>query len=179
MKKKLNCYAVVYAWVSVASRNQPNGLNDCCSSSIFLGSKPCQWKHLVLLKRENDLPIVPHSHDRPAPLLRFLQCRDQLTAALGLGVIGVLALSIGVVDNQAKTRMRIVNGRVFQHCLVAIAVAKTGSRAAANELVNPDGLSVLVVYEQMFRCFLPAQACVKIYVRALIMNENFNFSRQP
>ena len=72
---------------------------------------------------------------------------DQLAAALRMGVVGVFACRVGVMDDQAEARAGIVDGRVFEHGLVAVAIADGHHGAAAGEPVDAGGLAFLVIDE--------------------------------
>ena len=112
------------------------------------------------LDRKDGLPIVLHAHDCPPALRRFFQCFDKLAAALGLGVVGVFAFAVGVVDDEAETRARVVDGGVLQHCMVAVAVATTDDGSATDKLMNADWLARLVVHEQMVHCLRQHRSAV-------------------
>jgi hypothetical protein len=78
-----------------------------------------------------------------------LKSFHQLATAFGMIVIRVLAFGIGMMDDQAKTRPRVLNRGVFQHRLVAITVTKASNWPPTNELVDADRLAVLVVDKQV------------------------------
>ena len=55
------------------------------------------------LERKDDLPIFLYVHDRPVPFWCFVEPPIEPTQA-GFSVVGVLAVSVGVVDEQAEPR---------------------------------------------------------------------------
>ena len=68
----------------------------------------------------------------------------------GLAVVGLLALGVGVVDDQPEARASpaVVHS---QHLQVAVGVAERGDRAPADELLDADRLARLVVDEVELR----------------------------
>src|SRR5262245_7564171 len=77
----------------------------------------------------------------------------QFAAAFRVIVVRVLTLGIGVMHDQAEAWSRVSDRGVFQHCLVTVTVAEAGDRTAADELVDTDGLSLLVVHKQIIQRF--------------------------
>ena len=66
---------------------------------------------------------------------------------VGLAVVGVFALGVGVMDDQRRSAGRRPQRRPLQHFEIAVGVAERGDRAAADVLVDADGLAGLVVDE--------------------------------
>ncbi len=52
-----------------------------------------------LLELEDPSPVLLHVHDDPPAFWCFYERLDKLAAALGLRVVGVLAIRVGVVDD--------------------------------------------------------------------------------
>ena len=63
-----------------------------------------------------------------------------------LAIICVFAFCIGVVNDNAKAYAS-AHGRPLQHFEVAIRVAESGDRTAADVLVDADRLTSLVIDE--------------------------------
>jgi len=78
-----------------------------------------------LLGPEDGIPVLLHVHNEPAALGGLLEGFDKLAGALRLGVIGIFAFTIGMVDDEAETRARVVDRRVLQHRVVAVTVPTT------------------------------------------------------
>lgn len=53
-----------------------------------------------------------------------------------------------MVHDQTETAAGIVDGGIFQHGFVAIAVAEARDRASPNELMNGNRLSLFVIDKQ-------------------------------
>src|SRR5277367_4249160 len=98
---------------------------------------------------EDLFPVVLHVHNRPAALRRFLECLDEFTGALRLGIVGVFAFAVCMPHDEAEAQTRVIYRGVLQHRLVAVAVANAGDGPPADELMNADWLTRFVVHEQM------------------------------
>ena len=64
-----------------------------------------------------------------------------------VAVVGPFALGVGVVDDEAEARRRCRRSVHCEHLQVAVGVAEGGDRAAADVLLDADGLAGLVVDE--------------------------------
>ena len=89
---------------------------------------------------------------------------DEFSAALRGGVVGVFALGIGVVDNETKRRMWVVDCGVFEHLHVTVAITEAGDGAAPDELVDAGGFACFVVDEEVLHCFDQHGAVVAQFV---------------
>src|SRR4029450_2005459 len=74
-------------------------------------------------------PVVLHAHDRPAFGRGFIEGFVEF-ADVGFAVVGPLAVSVGVVDDEAEARTA-ARGRPLQHLQVAVGVAEGGDGAAS------------------------------------------------
>ena len=102
---------------------------------------------LFRLGSKDGIPVPFHVHDKPAAPGGLLESFDKLAGAIRLGVIGIFPFTIGMVDDEAETRARVVNRGVLQHRMVAVTVPATYHRSPADELMNAHRLSLLVVDE--------------------------------
>ena len=69
------------------------------------------------------LPVVLHVDDGPA-LLRGLVERLVELADVRSAIVGIFALGVGVVDDEAEPRRPCSPGRPLQHLQVAVGVAE-------------------------------------------------------
>ena len=68
-------------------------------------------------------------------------------ADVRVAIVGPLALGVGVVDEQRRRRGPLPAAVHCEHLQVAVGVAEGRDRPAADEVLDPDGLAVLVVDE--------------------------------
>ena len=124
------------------SVGKPDQLDNCYRNAFLPGLWCSEGSHyLFLLDRVDYLPVVLHVYDSPLVALHFLE-RFVKFPNVRLTVIGPLAVGIGVMDEQAEARA-LAGGRPLQHLQVAVGVAERGDRAAADVLVDADGLALL------------------------------------
>ena len=72
-------------------------------------------------------------------------------ADIGIAVVGVFALGVGVVDDEAQGRGAVLHRGPLEHLQVAIRVAEGDDRAAADEAVDADRFARPVVDKVDFR----------------------------
>jgi hypothetical protein len=80
---------------------------------------------------------------------RFVECLVEL-ADLRIAVVGVFTLGVGVMHKACKAGAR-AGHRPLQHLQVAVGVAESEDRAAADEAIDADRLARAVVDELDFR----------------------------
>ena len=102
-----------------------------------------------MLGLEDDVPILLHIHNEPALLGSLFEGFDKLAATGRLDVVGVLAFSVGVMDNQSQAGARIINRGVLQHGVITITVSAANYRSAADKLMDADRLAGPIVNEHI------------------------------
>ena len=108
-----------------------------------------------LFKREDLAPIVLHTRNGPAFLLRLVVKRSREGSEFWVRqshgrAVGVFACRIIVKHQQHEARAAVAL-RVFQHFFVAIGIAKRGDGTAADVLVDANRLVTLVINEVQLR----------------------------
>src|SRR5262247_3621495 len=89
--------------------------------------------------REDLLPVRLHVDHRPVALPGFVE-RLVEPADVRVPVIGIFALGIGVMNNAHETGTR-PGGGPLQHLQVAVRIAESENRVAADEAVDADRLA--------------------------------------
>jgi hypothetical protein len=96
-----------------------------CAAGLLAGEPTSPFHDLPLFGPEDGIPVLLHVHNEPAALGGLLKCFDKLPGALRLGVIGIFAFTVGMVDDESETRARVVDRGVLQHRVIAVTVPTT------------------------------------------------------
>ena len=88
-------------------------------------------------------PIVLHADDRPTVCRCCVEAAREL-ADVAFAIVSELARGVIMMNEQPETRT-LAAGGPFEHLEVAVGIAESGDRAAANVLVDPDRLAGAVV----------------------------------
>src|SRR5271156_2729799 len=109
---------------------------------------------MLLVERENTLPIVLHADHNPTVLVcsshqRFGESPDVRIRTTAGWPIGVLAVSV-IVMHQHHQSSAVTRLRPFQHLLIAGGIAEGRVGPLADEHVDADGFSRAIVNEERF-----------------------------
>src|ERR1700754_2925122 len=104
---------------------------------------------LLRLEREHLLPVLLHVDEGPAFRPGLVPCLVELSD-LRWPVVGVFARGVRVVHDAGKARARACRGPL-QHLQIAVGVAESEDRAAADEAVDAYRLAGPVIDELDFR----------------------------
>ncbi|MEE4604991.1 MAG: hypothetical protein V2J65_27180, partial [Desulfobacteraceae bacterium] len=107
-----------------------------------------ELKRLLLVKRENYPPIIPHVNDGPSTTRTFVEAMIEL-ADMRVTIISPLAFIIGVVHEEAKPQT-CTGSCPFQHFKITVGIAACHDRLATNVLVDTDRLTCLIIDEIQF-----------------------------
>ena len=100
---------------------------------------------VIFFFEQDTIPVGFHIDNNPTSFGGLLKRSSEFAAAFRVGIVGVFAIGVCVVDDQAKAGMWIVDGDVLKHRLIAIGITKSCNRATTNELVNANGFALLVI----------------------------------
>src|ERR1044072_7657842 len=115
-------------------------------SSFGSGGKANTWAepYACLIEGENPLPVLLHVDHVPPVHRRGLK-RLVKFAKMRLAIVGVFAVCVGVVQNQAKPGAAGAKCRPLQHFEIAVGIAERCNGATTDMLVDAHGLSGFVV----------------------------------
>ena len=130
--------------------------------------KPLEFdatKFLARRLRVDGFPIVLHADDRPTMLRRGVEAAGEL-ADMTFAVVGELTRGVVVMNEQPETRT-LTAGGPLEHLEVAVGIAESGDRAAANMLVDADRLAGAIVDEIEIGHFHDHRVAVEEFVLRL------------
>src|SRR5688572_29272007 len=103
------------------------------------------WFASLFLRREDDVPIALHVHDRPTSCGGFVEALIQFTD-VRLAVVGPFPFGVGVVNVETETRAA-AGGGPLEHLEVAIGIAEGGDGTAADVMLDGGRFAGFVVDE--------------------------------